>query len=111
MLEDIGVLLKYLMHASPGIIICLSCIRYIKEANTLDGKLMLLGSILGLISLTFLTFYYEYFFDFENSIGPTASIITHVNRIFNVIGGLSFTFGFVLAIHKYLQLLKKEDHT
>lgn len=108
MLEELGVLVKYLLQAIPEVIIVMICIQYIRKVSSLDGKLLLAGSVLGLLNLTFFSFYYQYFFHFEESQEPYFIVLNNVNRIVNLIASILFAFGFILLVHKYLVLKKKQ---
>ncbi len=107
MIDEISTIIRFLINSAPTVLIIIACYHYSKKTNTIDGILMILGSLIVLFTFGFFTFYYQYIYDYEDTNGGNIIMMNWINKLSNLSGAFIFMIGFVIALNKYLRLEKE----
>lgn len=104
MIEEIGMLIKFLVNISPRVLIIIFCFYYIKKARSIDGYLMIAGSLILFFGVLSSILYYSYYFDIEQT--DNLKIMNLISRVIRITGLGLFAIGFAIAINNYLNFFK-----
>lgn len=103
MIDDIAYqVLSGLLFLIPQGIIIITCILYLSKKTSIEGFLLLIGSMVALLVSIFYQFIYPFLLD-ESILSTGSTLIFYVIGGISFFGALSFAIGFFMLAKKALK--------
>lgn len=102
MAEDIDIILRYILFATPQAILILASYKYLKKGKGKGAGLLFAGSLIVFLSFTF-GWFFNYLVGYDTLDSFNYGLISGTNRIVNIAGSFLFAFGFLAFVRDFIK--------